>query len=204
MARSPAVPDMSLPPHTVPDRVEIQLPDWVSGKLAEAPACRTDEDRMRIAITLSRENVLRGSGGPFGAAVFEAGGDRPVAVGVNAVERLGNAMLHAEVVALMLAQARLGSYTLRMGDGPGFELFTSCVPCAMCLGAALWSGVTRIVCGAAREDAMELGFDEGPVFPSSYLYLEERGIRIDPDVLREEARAVFALYRDRGGLVYNG
>lgn len=159
---------------------------------------------MRLAVSLSRENVIRGSGGPFGAAVFAAGGERPLAVGVNAVERLGNAVLHAEVVALMLAQAAVASYTLRRDDGPEYELFTSCVPCAMCLGAALWSGVTRIVCGGAREDAMELGFDEGPVFPSSYRYLEERGIRIDLDVLRDEARDVFALYRRRGGLVYNG
>jgi len=159
---------------------------------------------MRLAIALSRQNVLRNSGGPFGAAVFRTGGENPIAVGVNEVERMGNAVLHAEVVALMLAQARLGSYTLRQEDGPGFELFTSCSPCAMCLGAALWSGVTRIVCAATREDAMELGFDEGPVFTASYLYLEERGVRIDLDVLRNDARDVFELYRRRGGLMYNG
>ncbi len=187
-----------------PDLVEIRLPDWALGIAGSASPCRTDEERMRLAVALSRENVVRGSGGPFGAAVFAAGGERPLAVGVNAVERLDNAVLHAEVVALMLAQAAIGSYTLRRDGGPDYELFTSCVPCAMCLGAALWSGVTRIVCGAAREDAMELGFDEGPVFPSSYLYLEERGIRIDLDVLRDEARDVFALYRRHGGLVYNG
>ena len=186
------------------ETIEIRLPAWVESAAGDMAPCETDEDRMRVAVGLSRENVLRDAGGPFGAAVFEAGGTVPLSVGVNAVERLGNSVLHAEIVALMLAQARAGSYTLRADGGPSYELYTSCVPCAMCLGAALWSGVTRIVCGAAREDAMELGFDEGPVFPSSYRYLEERGIRIDLDVLRPEAREVFALYRKRGGLVYNG
>ncbi len=107
----------------------------------------------------------RGSGGPFGAAIFARGASRPLAVGVNCVERLRNAVLHAEIVALMLAEARLGSYTLRAPGAPEYELFTSCAPCAMCLGATLWSGVRRIVCAAGREDAMALGFDEGPVFP---------------------------------------
>lgn len=191
-------------PPAGPERIEMRLPSWANDIALSTGPCLTDDDRMRLAIGLSHENVVRAAGGPFGAAVFRADGERPISVGVNAVERLGNAVLHAEVVALMLAQARIGSYTLRQEDGPGFELFTSCVPCAMCLGAALWSGVTRIVCGAAREDAMELGFDEGPVFPSSYLYMEERGVRIDLDVLRDEARAVFALYRQGGGLMYNG
>jgi tRNA(Arg) A34 adenosine deaminase TadA len=73
----------------------------------------------------------------------------------------------------------------------------------MCLGATLWSGVQRLVFAAAREDATALAFDEGPVFPESYAYLERRGLRIDREVLRSEAAAVLALYRDRGGLIYN-
>ena len=100
---------------------------------------------------------------------------------------------------------RLVRQSLRRRDGdPAYELITSCEPCAMCLGAALWSGVGRIVCGAGRDDAAALGFDEGPVFPSSFEYLQERGVDVTLDVLADEARAVFALYRDRGGLVYNG
>ena len=83
------------------------------------------------------------------------------------------------------------------------ELFTSCEPCAMCLGATLWSGVQRVVCGAAREDASRLEFEEGPVFPESYNYLEHRGIAIVHNVLRDEARAVLELYRARSGKIYN-
>jgi tRNA(Arg) A34 adenosine deaminase TadA len=102
-----------------------------------------------------------------------------------------------------MAQRRLGSFTLG-GDGmPAHELVTSCEPCAMCLGAILWSGVKRVVCGAAREDATRLSFEEGPVFPASYRYLEERGVTIVRGVLREEARAVLEMYRGRGP-VYNG
>lgn len=182
----------------------LDEPGWIAHFMAFRPPCRTDEDRMRLAIDLSRENVERGTGGPFGAAVFEAGGRAPVAVGVNSVVRLRNAMLHAEVMALMRAEQRVRSYTLHRHDLPRHELFTSCEPCAMCLGAALWSGVVRIICGATRDDAEELGFDEGPVFASSYLYLEERGIEVVTGVLGAEAADVLRLYRDQGGMVYNG
>jgi tRNA(Arg) A34 adenosine deaminase TadA len=74
----------------------------------------------------------------------------------------------------------------------------------MCLGATLWSGVTRVVCGAHRDDARRLSFDEGPVFPESHAYLRERGIEIVDGVLREEANAVLELYCTRQGTIYNG
>lgn len=119
---------------------------------------------MRFVIDLAHENVARRTGGPFAAAVFRSDDGRCVSAGVNSVMRLNSAVLHAEVVALMFAQARVGSYTLRVADA-SYELVTSCEPCAMCLGAILWSGVRRLVCGAARSDAERIGFDEGPVFP---------------------------------------
>jgi tRNA(Arg) A34 adenosine deaminase TadA len=74
----------------------------------------------------------------------------------------------------------------------------------MCLGATLWSGVRRVVYGAAREDAARLNFEEGPVFPESYRYMEDRGIRIERGLLREEARAVLERYREKRGTIYNG
>jgi tRNA(Arg) A34 adenosine deaminase TadA len=159
---------------------------------------------MRLAIRLARENVSAGTGGPFGAAVFEEPTGRLVSVGVNSVERLGNSLLHAEVVALMLAEAAVGSYTLRTKGSTAHVLFTSCDPCAMCLGAILWSGVSRVVCGASREDAMAVGFDEGPVFAESYRYLEERGVSVAHGLLRDEAAQVLKEYQKRKGTVYNG
>ena len=112
-------------------------------------------------------------------------------------------MLHAEVLALMLAEYRVGSYTLLGPELPHHELVTTCDPCAMCLGAVLWSGVRRLVTGADRTDASALDFDEGPVFPQSYAYLEARGVAVVRGVLRREAVAVMQLYRQRGGVIYN-
>lgn len=187
-----------------PDAVTVGLPAWVKDFVLTSAVCPTDEDRMRLAIDLSRENVLHGTGGPFGAAVFEEGTGRLVSVGVNSVERLHSSVLHAEVMALMLAQAAVGSFTLHGPSTRLHMLATSCEPCAMCLGAILWSGVRRIVCGARREAALAIGFEEGPVFAESYQYLEARGISIVRGLLADEAEAVLRLYQERGGVVYNG
>jgi tRNA(Arg) A34 adenosine deaminase TadA len=161
------------------------------------------EERMRLAIQLARTNVERGTGGPFGAVIVERDSGRVVGVGMNSVIRLQNSTLHAEILAFMMAQQQLRSYTLAATGLPVHELVTSCEPCAMCLGAALWSGVKRIVMGALREDATRLNFEEGPVFPQSYEYLEARGIEVTRGVLRDEAKAVLDWYRRRGGPIYN-
>ncbi|HEU5041109.1 MAG TPA: nucleoside deaminase, partial [Gemmatimonadales bacterium] len=185
------------------DALAVGPPPWLA-ELVEWDRCyEGDTTRMRLAIALARENVVRELGGPFGAVVFDAERGRVVAAGVNSVTRLTSSMLHAEVVALMLAQHRLGSFTLAAPGFPRHELVTSCEPCAMCLGATLWSGVRRLVCGATRDDAVAVGFDEGPVFPQSYAYLEARGIAVTRGVLREEGREVLELYRRLGGPIYN-
>jgi tRNA(Arg) A34 adenosine deaminase TadA len=184
--------------------VTISLPAWVAETVDFERAFAADEEKMRLAVELSRQNVLRGTGGPFGAAVFERASGRLVAVGVNSVVRLNNCTLHGEMVAFMMAQARLGCFSLRTAGGPEHELVTSCEPCAMCLGATLWSGVTRVVCGASRDDALRLHFEEGPVFPESHAYLRARGIEIVHGVLRDEANAVLELYRAKSGPIYNG
>jgi tRNA(Arg) A34 adenosine deaminase TadA len=181
--------------------MEIATPDWLEPSVDWSARYETDEARMRVAVELARQNVLRGTGGPFGAGVFDADGGL-VAAGVNSVTRLGNSVLHAETLAIMLAQSRLGTYALAAGDR-SYLLVTSCEPCAMCLGATLWSGVRGLVCGATREDATALGFDEGPVFAESWDYLERRGVRTVHGVLRQEAAAVLQLYRAKGGAIYN-
>ncbi len=184
--------------------VQVEYPEWTDSVVDWERSYGTDDDRMRLAIALYKANVQRGTGGPFGAAIFEAVSGRVVAVGMNSVVRYQNCTLHAEMVAFMMAQRRVGSFTLSAPHLPVHELFTSCEPCAMCLGATLWSGVRRVVYGAAREDASLLQFEEGPVFPESYRYLEDRGLTIVRNLQREDARAVLELYRRNSGEIYNG
>jgi tRNA(Arg) A34 adenosine deaminase TadA len=184
--------------------VRITLPDWVDARVPWDRPHESAEERVALAIALSRENVARRTGGPFGAVVFDGETLHAVAVGVNLVEDARNAVLHAEIVALMLAQAALGRYTLNAPDLPPHLLATSCEPCAMCLGAILWSGVQELECGASRADAVRIGFDEGPVFPASYAYLTARGVRVRLGVRRDDAAAVLEAYRRTGGTIYNG
>jgi tRNA(Arg) A34 adenosine deaminase TadA len=182
----------------------LTLPDWVRTEVDATRPLGTDAERMAFVVELSRQNVLRETGGPFAAAVFESETGRLVAVGLNLVTPLQSAVLHGEVVAIIMANRVLGSYTLRAPGMAKHELVTSCEPCAMCLGAVLWSGVRRLVTGATRDDAARLNFDEGPVFPESYAYLEARGIEVVREVGRAAAAAALDLYGRRGGAIYNG
>lgn len=185
---------------TLPTQLSFALPDWVALHVAAWSQAPDDVARMRLVLGLARESVERNAGGPFAAAVFAEG--RTVAVGINRVLPERNSLLHAEVLALMLAEQHYASHNL---GAPGLErltLVSSCEPCAMCLGGILWSGLGRVVSGALREDAEQAGFDEGPVFPASHQYLEARGIELIHGVLREEAREVLREYRRRGGALY--
>jgi tRNA(Arg) A34 adenosine deaminase TadA len=183
--------------------IHIEYPQWVADVVDWARDYPTDEDKMRVAIEMARQNVLRESGGPFGAAIFEQDTGRLVAVGMNLVVPNNCSVLHGEIVAFMMAQAKLESFSLSAEHLPAHELATSCEPCAMCLGATLWSGVCRVVSGATRDDAVRLQFDEGPVFEQSYDYLRERGIEFAFEVCRHEARDVMDRYRRSSGVIYN-
>lgn len=183
--------------------IRISVPRWVDECVDWQRAYSTDDERAELAISLARRNVAEGTGGPFGAVVIASTTGLVVSAGVNRVVPLNNSSLHAEVVAFMLAQARLGRYSLAGSDDERYELVTSCEPCAMCLGATLWSGVHRLVCGATGEDARELAFDEGPVFSESWRYLADRGVEIVRQVRRDEARAVMETYCELNGIIYN-
>lgn len=181
----------------------LVLPEWVEAHVAAGPGIFPDvETRMHFVINLARENVERGTGGPFGAGVFDADG-RLIAPGVNLVESSNCSILHAEMVAIALAQQSLGRYDLSDSGAVEHELATSTEPCAMCFGAIPWSGVTRLACGARDEDARAIGFDEGPKLSNWDDALETRGIQVMRDILRSEAIAVLEHYRNEGGLIYN-
>lgn len=188
---------------TWPADLRVVLPAWIAEVVTPGDQFPSDDDKVNLAVRLSAENVRRRAGGPFGAAIFDAASGRVVGVGVNQVLSQRNSCLHAEMVAYMVAQHAVGAHTLQVEDGAGYVLATSCEPCAMCLGGALWSGVRQVLSAATREDAMALGFDEGPVFPESYRYLEERGIAFVRGIRRADARAVLAQYVTAGGAVYN-
>jgi tRNA(Arg) A34 adenosine deaminase TadA len=160
-------------------------------------------DRMRLAIRLALWNVEQGTGGPFGAAVFEAHTGELVSVGVNLVTMTHCSHAHAEMVALANAQQQVQHFDLGAPGLPPHELVTSCEPCAMCFGAIPLSGVRGLVCGARSEDAEVFGFDEGAKPQDWVAALEERGIAVTRDVCREEAVGVFHEYRKRGGPIYN-
>ncbi len=187
--------------------LNLNLPSWVAEFLPPAEKVYpTLRERMALAVELSRLNVEHGTGGPFGAAIFDMETDRLVAVGVNLVESLNCSIMHAEVVAIMLAQQAAGRFDLSGIDGQGgaaMELVASTEPCAMCFGAIPWSGVRRLVCGARDGDARGIGFDEGPKLSSWAGALEDRGIEVKRDVCRDEAVKVLEHYRDSGGLIYN-
>jgi tRNA(Arg) A34 adenosine deaminase TadA len=183
-------------------RVVLRLPDRVEDALADR-LYPTVEDRMRLAVELSRLNFRHGTGGPFGAAIFERETGELLAPGVNLVVAANCSVFHAEMVAIMVAQQLVGGFDLGGEDRQPYELVASTEPCAMCLGATPWSGVRHLVCGARDEDASAIGFDEGEKPIQWVPALERRGITVVRDVLREEAASVLREYVENGGEIYN-
>jgi tRNA(Arg) A34 adenosine deaminase TadA len=184
-------------------KVTLELPAWVEELDLRDREYPTLEDRMGLVVELARQNVERGTGGPFGAAIFEGGTGRLLAPGMNLVVPSGCSVAHAEMVAIMVAQQAVGDFDLGAEGRPDYDLFASTEPCSMCFGATPWSGVRRLVCGARDEDARAVGFDEGAKLPDWAAALEERGIAVVRDVCREEAAAVLRDYAESGGQIYN-
>ncbi|HAL46027.1 MAG: tRNA-specific adenosine deaminase [Planctomycetes bacterium GWF2_42_9] len=183
--------------------LNISLPKWIHDFLsAEEIILPNIEDRMRLAVKLSELNITEKTGGPFGAAVFDDKGIL-IAPGVNLVESSQCSILHAEMVAIALAQKTLNRFDLSDGGKSKYELITTTEPCAMCYGAIPWSGVSRLVCGARDEDARAIGFDEGAKLKNWKEELQKRNIEVRCDCLREEAKSVLKKYSLIGGKIYN-
>lgn len=181
-----------------------ELPAWVDEDAAAAAGLDTDEGRLRLLNRLAERNVAEGSGGPFAALAVRTGSGEVVAAGVNLVLASGLSSMHAEVVTISLAQARLGTWDLGALEDP-LELVVNWRPCAMCYGATLWSGVRALtVAGDGPELERLTGFDEGPMRDDWADQLEARGVRVRLGPNREEAVAVFERYgADPGRTVYN-
>lgn len=181
--------------------IDLALPDWLSAYLEQGPRYyETAAARMSLAVELAARNVLGETGGPFGAAVFDRGSGLLVGVGVNLVMASGLSFAHAEMVALAVAQKYLGQ--INLGEGR-WELASSAEPCSMCLGGIHWSGVDSVLIGARDEDARAIGFDEGDKPADWEARWRGRGVRVQRDLLRNEACAVLQAYARKGGVIYN-
>ena len=147
------------------------------------------QELMRRAIALSREAMHSGSGGPFGAVVARDG--EIIAEGGNSVISSCDPTAHAEIVAIRKACGALGRFSL-----DGCEIYCSCEPCPMCLGAIYWARLDRIYFANSRVDAHGIGFDD------EHLYRElcrDPGKREVPAerLLANEAKVVFQAWRDK-------
>lgn len=186
-----------------PSTIQFSIPSWLAGYASNIDFIERPDERMRLVIAASRKNVEHKTGGPFAAAVFEKHSGKLVSLGVNLVTSQQLSILHAEIVAITLAQKKLGCFDLGSGGMPPHELITTTEPCAMCLGAIPWSGVRRVVAAAAESDVCEIGFDEGPKMAGWKEALEQRGIEVITGLLRSDARQVLQEYQRQGGVIYN-
>lgn len=146
------------------------------------------DELMREAIRLASANVENG-GGPFGAVI--ARGGEIIATGVNRVTANCDPTAHAEVSAIRAAAQKLGTFNLS-----GCEIYSSCEPCPMCLGAIYWARLDRLFYGNTKADAARIGFDDAFIYKELALPLSERTLRAE-QLLGKEAIATFEAWEQK-------
>jgi tRNA(Arg) A34 adenosine deaminase TadA len=144
---------------------------------------------MAKAIELARENVRAGRGGPFAAIVVKDGG--MVASGTNLVPSTNDPTAHAEIVAIREACRVLGSFQLT-----GCEIYTTCEPCPMCMGAIYWARPARLYYACTRGDAAGIGFDDAYIYQQLETPVTQRAIPMTP-LMRSEGLAAFAEWQQK-------
>jgi guanine deaminase len=152
-----------------------------------------DNSFMARAIQLSIENVNSGRGGPFGAVVVKEG--TIIAEGANCVTSTNDPTAHAEVVAI-----REACKTLSVFDLEGCEIYTSCEPCPMCLGAIYWARISRIYFANADADASKIGFDDSLIYREIAQPHSQRKIPMI-QMMREEALAAFRAWESKSNKI---
>ena len=138
---------------------------------------------MSKAIELSIENATSGRGGPFAALIVKQG--EIISTGVNQVTAMNDPTAHAEIVAIREACRRLNTFQLG-----GCDIYTTCEPCPMCLGAIYWARPARVFFANTREDARRIGFDDEFIYSELNVPFEKRSIPMIA-MMREEALAAF-------------
>jgi guanine deaminase len=137
---------------------------------------------MRKAIALSIQNIQKG-GGPFGAVIVKDG--KIIATGVNRVTINTDPTAHAEVTAIRKASKKLGTFDLA-----GCDIYTSCEPCPMCLGAVYWAHLDKMYYGNTKADAKNIGFDDSFIYDEIELKPEKRRL-LTTQLLSDEAIEAF-------------
>jgi tRNA(Arg) A34 adenosine deaminase TadA len=140
---------------------------------------------MRQAIQLAIDNIKNG-GGPFGAVIVKDG--TVIATGVNRVTANNDPTAHAEVCAIRQACEKLGSFSLE-----GCDIYSSCEPCPMCLGAIYWAHLDHLYYGANKHDAAAAGFDDQFIYEELEVPSGNRRLKTT-SLLEEEAKAPFTLW----------
>ena len=148
-----------------------------------------EEEFMREAIRLSIENVESGNGGPFGAVVVKDG--KIIARGVNNVTSFNDPTAHAEVSAIRNACKELGTFQL-----DGCEIYTSCEPCPMCLGAIYWARPDKMYFANTKNDAADIQFDDQFIYEEIEMPYADRKLITIP-LLREEALEAFKKWQEK-------
>lgn len=144
---------------------------------------------IRKAIKLSLENVQTGKGGPFAALIVKD--NIIIASGTNLVTSLNDPTAHAEIIAIREACKILGTFQLE-----GCEMYSSCEPCPMCLGAIYWARLAKIFIASIMQDAADAGFDDAFIYSEFSKQISERKI---PMVLmpQNEALAAFKEWKEK-------
>ncbi len=153
----------------------------------------TKSELMQRAIAVAIENVRSGRGGPFGAIVVKNG--KIIAEGANSVTTTNDPTAHAEVVAIRNACRALETFQL-----DDCEIYTSCEPCPMCLGAIYWARPARVYYAATAADAAAAGFDDSFIYEQLPLPFEQRKIPMK-SLLREQAQAAFSAWKEKSDKV---
>jgi guanine deaminase len=150
----------------------------------------TDETNkyMLEAIRMAEENIITGKGGPFGAVVVKEG--KIIASVGNRVTSTNDPTAHAEVVAIREACKVLGTFDLS-----GCQLYASCEPCPMCLGAIMWARIDKLYYAADRIDASRAGFDDELFYSEISLPIDKRILK-PTQLLKKEAVLVFDKWND--------
>lgn len=160
------------------------------GKLEAMPSSPSDSSEfMRHAIQLALHNVRTRRGGPFAALVVKD--DRIVAEGVNRVTATNDPTAHAEIVAIREACRSLNTFQLA-----DCELYSTCEPCPMCLGAIYWARPSGVFYAAEAADAAQAGFDDAFIYEELKRAGNERKIPTT-QILRDESLAIFAAWKEQ-------